>query len=154
MGGNFNESTRDMIGNMALGLRVDRAAAAHSGATTAYFNIKGGKVLMTGLVGEITAASGANACSWQSNPTTGTTGPVCAALDIDPALVGDALTITGVATGAMTYNASATGLPMMSVKGVVLPIGALEFISAAADGSSKWSIWYIPLEDGAYVEAA
>jgi hypothetical protein len=151
---NFNDSTRQMITNLVLGLRVDRALATHSGATTAYFTVAGGKVLLTGLVGEITTASGANACSWQHTPTAGTAQPVSAALDINPALVGDALTITGLGNGAMTYNASATGLPMMDVKGVVLTPGSLQFISAAADGATKWSLFYVPLEEGAYVTAA
>lgn len=149
----MNSSDRKRISELVLGFRVDKAEAALEGAKTAYFNIKGGRVLMTGLLGQITVAAGANACSWGATPTTGTAQPVCAALDINPALVGDNLTITGIANAAMTYNASATGLPMMA-NPVVLDIGTLDLTSAAADGSTKWSLWYIPLDDGAYVEAA
>ncbi len=151
---NYNKSTRQRVADLVAGLRVDRDAATHAAATTHYFKITGGKVLMTGLVGEVTVASTANACSWVANPTTGTaTQPVCANLDIDPAVVGDALTITGVGSEAMTYGGSATGLPMMSVKGVVLCAGYLDFIAAAAVGATKWSIFYVPIDDGAYVEA-
>lgn len=149
----FNESTRAMVTNIALGLRVDRAAANLSGALATYFRISGGRVLMTGLLGQITTASGANACYWVANPTTGTaTQPVCAALDINPAVLGDSLTITGVGSAAMTYNASATGLAM-GPTGVVLDIGTLDFVSAAADGATKWSLFYVPLDDGASVAA-
>lgn len=142
------------LAKLVLGKRVDRAAATHSGAATAYFTVSTGNVLMTALVGEVTVASGANACSWGHAPTTGTAQPVCANLDIDPALVGDLLTITGVGSDAMTYNASATGLPCINQKGVVLAPGSLKFTSAAASGATKWSMWYIPLEDGASVAAA
>lgn len=149
----YKFATKQEIVNLRLGMRVDRAAATHAAATTPYFTITTGAVLMTGLIGEITVASGANACSWQTNPTTGANTPVCAALDINPALVGDALTISGVGSDAMIYGAAA-GLGMMSVKGVILPIGTLDFIAAAADGATLWTLYYIPLEDDAYVVAA
>jgi len=137
---------------LILGKKVERAASTHIAATTPYFHVYTGKVLLTGLVGIITVASGANACSWLGEPTTGTDQPICASLDINPALVGDLLTITGVGSAAMTYNASATGLPMLGTK-VLLPIGDLSFIAAAADGATSWTLFYIPIDDGAYVEA-
>lgn len=142
------------IRKLKLGMKVERALSTHLAATTAYFTVTSGRVLLTGLVGLVTTASGANACSWTANPTTGTgTQPVCAALDINPALVGDALTITGVGSAAMTYNASATGLAGMSTP-VVLSEGTLDFIAAAADGATSWTLFYVPIDDGAYVVAA
>ncbi len=139
---------------LMMGIKVDRAASTHIAATTPYFTIAGGRVLLTGLVGAVTVASGANACSWVANPTTGTaTQVVCAALDINPAVVGDSLTITGKVADPMTYG-SAAGLPMMDVKGVVLNAGTLDFIAAGADGATSWVLFYVPIDDGAYVEAA
>lgn len=150
----YNKMTRQRVADIVLGLRVDRDAATHAAATTHYFKITGGKVLLTGLIGEITVASTANACSWVANPTAGTaTQAVCAALDIDPAVVGDALTIPGAGNAAMTYGGSATGTPMMGYKGQVLCAGYLDFIAAAAVGATKWSLFYVPIDDGAYVEA-
>ena len=127
----FNESTRAMLQQMGIGLRVDRAAAALVNAETAIFYVKGGAVLMTGFFGKITVASGANATHLTHVPTTGTSIPIAANLDIDPALVGDYLTITGVGTDAMKYNASTTGLCMMAYKGIVLSIGSFCYHSAA-----------------------
>jgi hypothetical protein len=150
----YNHTTREVSPLLSLGLRVDKTAAALSGGADAIFYVAGGAVLMTGLLGKITVASGANACVWTHVPTTGTTQPIAASLDINPALVGDYLTITGLATDAMTYNASAAGMPMMNYKGVVLPIGTLTLTSAANDGAASFSIWYVPLEDGAYVTSA
>jgi hypothetical protein len=135
---------------LKLGLKVDRAAATHAATTTPYFTIAGGRVLLTELIGKVTVASGANACSWVANPTTGTaTQKVCANLDIDPAVVGDSLTITGLAADAMIYGTTA-GLGTMA-RSVVLNVGTLDLIAAAADGSTSWTLFYIPIDDGGYV---
>lgn len=137
-----------------LGLKVDRAASTHIAATTPYFNVVGGRVLVTGLVGLVTVDSGANVCSWVANPTTGTaTQVLCAGLDINPALIGDSLTITGIVADPMTYGAAA-GLPMFEVSGIVCLVGTIDFIAAAADGDTSWVIFYVPMDDGAYITAA
>lgn len=149
----LNLSSRMKIADIVLGIRVDRAAATHINATTPYFTVSGGPILLTGLVGTITVASGANATNWEATPTAGATVPLSAALDIDPALVGDLYTITGVGSDAGTYNASATGLAMMT-SNQIIPVGAISFVAAAADGASSWSLWYVPLALGASVVAA
>jgi hypothetical protein len=152
---NYNQSTIDVIADIQLGICVERAAAALAAAQTAIFTVSVGAVLMTAFFGKITVASGANATHLTHVPTTGTAIPIAANLDIDPALVGDYLTITGIGSDAMTYNASATGLPMFgSAKGVILPIGNFCYHAAAADGSVAWTMFYVPLETGAYVTAA
>jgi hypothetical protein len=148
-----NFVTGKSLRQLKLGMKVDRDAATHAAATTPYFSIKGGRVLLTGLVGKVTVASGANACSWVANPTTGTaTQKVCANLDIDPAVVGDSLTITGLAADAMIYGTTA-GLGTMG-RNVILNVGTLDFIAAAAEGATSWVLFYVPIDDGAYVEAA
>jgi len=151
---NYSQSTIDVIADIQLGIMVARAAEALAGALTPIFNIIGGPVLMTGFFGYISVASGANATHLEATPTTGTSIPICADLDINPALVGDYLTITGIGSDAMTYNASLTGLPMFGgAKGVILPVGTLDVHPAAADGTVAWTIFYVPLATGAYVTA-
>lgn len=149
----YNDSTRIMLTTIALGIRVDRAVSTHLAATTPYFTVSGGPILLTGLLGTVVVASGANACSWAANPTTGANTSLSGNLDIDPAVAGDLMTITGVGNAVMTYNASATGLAMLATT-VVVPIGTIDFIAAAADGSTTWSMWYRPLAVGASVVAA
>ena len=149
----YNDSTRSMIATIALGLRVDRAVSTHLAATTPYFTVSGGPILLTGLLGTVVVASGANLSSWAATPTTGAATSLSGDLDIDPAVAGGHLTITGVGNAAMTYNASATGLAMMATA-VIVPIGTLDFIAAAADGSTVWSMWYKPLAVGATVVVA
>jgi hypothetical protein len=147
--GNYNTSTRQMLADIGIGMRVDRAASTHLAATTPYFTVVG-DVMITGLVGKVTVASGANLCSWSVNPTAGTTEGICADLDIDPALVGDLLGITGVVATAMTYGAAVVNI----MQPLVVTTGTIDFIAAAADGATSWSIFYVPLTDGAYITAA
>jgi len=139
---------------LTLGFKVSTTAATLAGAATPMFTITGGRVLMTAFWGKVTVASGANAVHIEANPTTGTDQPIAANLDIDPAIVGDTLTINGKADAAMTYNASTVGLQTMSEGPVILQTGTLDYHAAAADGAVLWSMTYIPLDDGAYVSAA
>jgi len=145
----FNESTRRMLSNMGVGLRVDRAAAALAAATTPYFTVTG-VIQLTGLFGLVTVASGANACSWSVNATVGTTVKICADLDINPAIVGDILGITGVIATAMTYGGAVVGM----MQPLIITAGTIDFIAAAADGSISAHLFYLPLSDGANVVVA
>ncbi len=149
----YNKGQRQASAAIMLGAKVSRAASTHTGGAVSLFTVAGGRVLMTALVGQVTVATTqATTAVLTHVPTTGTTQPIAASLDLDPALVGDQLTITGLATDAMTYNASAAGL-RISHK-VVLPIGAVTLTTGAAEGATSWDIWYIPLDEGASVSAA
>lgn len=158
MGANFNESTREMIGNIGLGLRVDRATATlPQGTAGTIFNVVGGRVLMTGILGEVTTAiGGGNAMKLIANPTVATAADtdLCGAVDMNTCDIGDLLSIEGTpATGMLAAHAGA--VQMIGQKGIALPVGTLQLHCAGSTtGAIKWSIWYIPLDDGAYVTAA
>lgn len=145
----FNDSTRQMLTNMGVGLRVDRAAATHIAATTPFFTVTG-VIQLTGLYSLITVASGANVCSWSVNPTAGTTTGICANLDINPALVGDLLGITGVVATAMTYGGAVVGM----MQPILVTAGTIDFIAAAADGATSSHLFYLPMTAGAKVVTA
>ena len=145
----FNDSTRQMLSNMGVGLRVDRAASTHLAATTPYFTVSG-VIQLTGLYSIVTVASGANLCSWSVNPTAGTTTSICADLDIDPALVGDLLGITGVVATAMTYGGAVVGI----MQPIIVTSGTIDFIAAAADGATSAHLFYLPMSAGASVVTA
>jgi len=145
----FNQSTRLMLSNMGVGLRVDRAAATHINATTPFFTVTG-VIQLTGLYSLITTASGANLSSWSVNPTAGTTISICADLDINPALVGDILGITGVVATAMTYGGAVVGM----MQPLIITAGTIDFIAAAADGASSSHLFYLPMTAGANVVTA
>lgn len=145
----FNDSTRLMLSNMGVGLRVDRPAAALAAATTPFFTVTG-VIQLTGLFGLVTVASGANACSWSVNPTAGTTTSICADLDINPALVGDLLGITGVVATAMTYGGAVVGM----MQPLLITAGTIDFIAAAADGTISAHLFYLPMSDDGNVVIA
>jgi len=145
----FNQSTRLMLSNMGVGLRVDRAAATHINATTPFFTVTG-VIQLTGLYSLITTASGANLSSWSVNPTAGTTTSICADLDINPALAGDILGITGVVATAMTYGGAVVGM----MQPLIITAGTIDFIAAAADGASSSHLFYLPMTAGANVVTA
>lgn len=155
---------RDFHGGKArrkalLGLHLERPTADISQLTgEAIFNIVGGKVLLTSIVGEVTEEiGGANAVKLIGNPTlsTATDTDLCTAVDINTCDVGDIISITGVPGDAL-YGAHLTAVPVMQCQGVVLQTGTLDQHSASAgvSGQIKWVITYVPLDDDAYMTVA
>jgi len=154
----------DQLRTLVLGSKVDRATATlPQTATGSIFTVAGGRIVLTSLVGEVTTALGATATSLNivHTPTVGTVGDLCAATVCTSDTIGTLYSITGVPADLMSaeklggtvvpvdYN---TGLPL---RGLVLPIGAIGLKASASDtGSVKWSITYVPYDNGASVVAA
>lgn len=141
---------------LLFGIRVDRAAATLPQTTTGtLFTVAGGRVCVTGIVGEVTVALGATVTSAKLllTPTTGTAVDLCAALAVTSKEAGTLLGITGLFSDALVAaNAGATVMPRNPV---VLPIGNLGLNTTANDtGQVKWTLFYVPVEDGATVVAA
>lgn len=152
----YNLSTRGRIADINKGLRVDKAATAVAAISTkSLFTVSGGNCIILGLIGEVTTIiqAQADATKYISTPTVGTAVDLCGAVDITGHEVGGLLTITGVlATAAVKGNAGAgvmMGNPIIVAPGVI-------GLNTAADntGAYKFSIWYIPAEDGAYITSA
>jgi hypothetical protein len=153
---NYNQSTRQMVANITAGLRVDRATAAlPAGTAEALFTVAGGKVLITGIVGEVTTViqTQANDTKLTANPTVGTSVDLCAVLDITADEVGCMYGVTGTPANAMVGTNA--GFAPWPAAAMVVNAGTIDLDCAATNtGSIAWSIWYVPLEDGAYIEAA
>jgi hypothetical protein len=137
-----------------LGQRVDRDTDNILTGEN-LFTIAGGRVLVTQIVGEVTTIMETKTINFKltSDPDVGTTNDMCANLDLTAAEVGTLLTISGTAADALRAGKSgsvtAQNVPM------IVAAGAIEAtVGATHTGSIKWSIWYMPLDDGAYVEAA
>lgn len=146
----------DQTRTILLGSKVDRATAALPQTTqSALFTVAGGRVIITSIVGEVTTViqTQANNTKIVSNPTTGTDVDLCAVLDITADQVGCLYGITGLFSDAMVgANAGATVLPRNPV---VVAAGTIDLSCAASNtGSVKWSVTYIPLDNGASVTAA
>jgi len=150
-----------------LGKRVNRAAALiPQTATEALFNVVGGNVLITSIIGEVTVLIGnvANTLQLQINPTAG------AAVVLDGGgynpqanAVGTLVTITGnpaddiigglAIAGGLAGGLLATGI---NTHGWVAPPGTIELITTADSvvGQMKWQCHYVPLDAGAVVQPA
>lgn len=138
------------------GFRIDRTTASLPQSTqSALFTVAGGRVIVTGIVGEVTTIIQNQACNTKlvANPTTGTDVDLCAVLSIANKEVGTLFGITGTfATAMVGANA---GAGVMCATPVVVPIGTIDLSTAASNtGAVKWSIYYTPLDDGAYITAA
>lgn len=141
---------------LLLGEQVNRATATlPQTAASAIFNIVGGRILLTSIVGEVTTIiqNQANNTKLTANPTTGTSVDMCAVLSIANDEVGCLYSITGTPGDAM-IGTNAGLVPAMA-KCLVIPVGTIDLDCAANNtGSVKWSVTYVPYDDGAYVTAA
>ena len=138
------------------GIRIDRATAALPQTTaSALYNVVGGRVAITGIVGEVTTVieTQANNTKLTANPTTGTSVDICAALSISADEVGTLYGISGLNSDAM-IGINAGALPWQT-RDVVVNTGTIDLDCAASNtGSVKWTLTYYPIDDGAYIEAA
>lgn len=160
MGGYVNPALVDpqSFTSVRHGFRVDRASdtlpAGPGAGTEALFTVSGGRVLILGLIGEVTVAiqNQANDTKLTANPTVGTSVDLCAALNIANDELGALYSITGAFTDAMIGGvAGAVGIP----EPFVVPEGTIDLDCAATNtGEIKWSLWYVPLDAGASVAAA
>lgn len=139
---------------LTLGQRVDRDTANITNGLS-LFNILGGRVIINLVLGEVTTIIETKTVTFKlvENPTVGTTNDMCANLDLTAAEAGSLLTITGTAGDAMLAGKS--GAVKSQAVPVICAVGAIQ--AAVGDthtGSIKWSVFYTPIDDGAYVEAA
>lgn len=147
----------DEVRAITQGIIVERATAALPQTTDeALFTISGGRILLLGLVGEVTTViqTQANNTKLKSNPTaTGADQDLCAVLDITADAVGELYTISGTVGDALRSDLL-VGNPILT-NALILSEGDIELDCAASNtGSVSWSIIYVPWDDGAAVAAA
>ncbi|MFJ5984314.1 hypothetical protein [Lentzea sp. NPDC092896] len=146
-----------------FGLKVDRATAALPQTTASpIFTVAGGRVLITGLIGEVTTAiqNQANNTKLIANPTTGSDVDLCAVVDVANLEVGGKLSLTpdldATPFSVALDKQLAGAIPMgFAAKAICVAAGSIDLSCAASNtGSVKWSVFYVPLDDGATVTAA
>ena len=139
-----------------LGARAERADAALPQTTAeALFTITGGKVLITGIVGEVGTVieTQVNNTKLTANPTVGSSVDICAVLSITADEAGTLYSITGTLTDALVGTTA--GAVAAQAKGVIVNAGTLDLDCAASNtGTIAWTIFYVPIDDGAAIEAA
>lgn len=146
----------DELRTIRFGQKVDKAATTVPQNTTAdLFTISGGRVLVLGVVGEVTTVVGGTSPTLKltANPTTGTDVDLCTATAISADEVGTLYAVDGVGNA---LEVGSSGAVESTAKPIVVAAGAINMSTAAADatGAIKWSLLYVPLDDGASVAAA
>jgi len=156
----FDPSTLAAIAFINRGARVDRAAATtdllFTTAKVPLFNVLVGRVLELAIVGEVTVeiSNDATLAKWTGTPTVGTAVDLCAnSATLAQAAVGKLLVMTGTLATAMTI-ANAGGALWQATAHVIAP-GTIDITGSVqgVTGAVKFSLWYLPLDDGAYVTA-
>jgi len=141
---------------LRYGYKAERGATAlPASAAAALFNVTGGRVAITKIVGQVTTVieTKANNTKLTANPTVGTSVDICAVLNITADEVGTLYGITGTNTDAL-IGINAGALPGQT-RDVVVNAGTIDLDCAATNtGAVKWSIWYVPIDEGATVTAA
>jgi len=141
-----------------LGLQVNRAAATlPATAQTPYFTVTGGKVLITGIVGEVTTAVQAQATTLQliATPAAGTAVALSsAATDATGKEAGATITPAATLGGALSISNAGANVLSFGV-GFVVRTGTIDLKTVATStGATKWTVTYVPLDSGAAVVAA
>lgn len=140
--------------SVGLGFRVDKASATlpASGNQT-IFTITGGRVMVNVLFGEVTTVVQAQACNLKvtSVPTVGTAADLAANLDINAKEAGCLFLVEGDGTALVGANAGAA-LSAVGGNPMILPAGIVRITTSATNtGATKWTLYYVPLDEGASV---
>lgn len=139
--------------------RVSKTYINWTAAKHTLFDIIGGPVIVTGLVGVVMATikAGASNLNLDLTPTApGTDVVLATALDIDADAIGTTYTMHGTFGNALVETTNG-GLEHIIDNQFIAPVGAITMEAAAeedGDGSIMWCLSYIALAPGAYVVAA
>ena len=141
---------------LLYGIKVDKATAViPQTAYGALFTITVGRVIVTSLVGEVTIAADATATNIKltATPTTGTAVDIATNVAITSKEIGCLLGVATYAGAMVCSNAGSTAIP---ANPFVVPIGTLGVTTSANNAvcSVKWSVTYIPLDEGAVLVSA
>jgi hypothetical protein len=144
---------------IAAGIAVSRATnTLPASATGNIFVVSGGRILVRGLVGEVTTVVQNQACTLAigTAPTvgTGSTTALGTASSIIAAPVGTH--VTSNPGGAAVVDLSTQAGVLLSTAALfVVPVGNITITTSATNtGSVKWDLLYVPLDNGAQVVAA
>ena len=157
----YNPQYMGVTADYRLGLRVDRAtqsgATLFTTAAVPLFRVSTGRVLVTCILGEVTTTLGADAtlAKFTGTPTTGTAVDLCAnSASLANLAAAKLLVITGTLATAMTL-ANAGGALLQATTHIIAP-GTIDITGSVqgVTGAIKFSVWFIPLDEGAFIATA
>jgi hypothetical protein len=155
---NISEDTAARMADMRYGCRVDRAAAVFNGAGADIFSVEGGNICLIGFYGEIMVAiDGAStaAISFDVDEAAALdTALGTATGNLNTYVAGRMFTLPAAA-GALAISGTCGAAPINVVPNYILPPGDFVLTTTAATtlGTVRWSLWYVPIDPGAYVVA-
>ncbi len=134
------------------GLKVERAAAVlPATATGNLFQITGGRVLLTNLSGEFTVAASATVTNLKLNAintASAANADLCTNGLVTSAPVGTLVSMTAVGSALLA------GVIGQQANELVLGAGFIRAVTDATNtGQARWTLTYVPLDDGAAVVA-
>jgi len=151
------------IRSIGLGVKVEKASAIlpATGLQT-LFTVSGGRVLVTSLIGEVTVVfdGTTNSLNVVHDPDVGAVGDISGATVCTSDIAGTLYTVHGIQAALLgTQKEGGTEVPTHVVAkspvggGFILPAGVTKLQTTGTDttGSTKWTMIYIPLDDGASV---
>jgi hypothetical protein len=154
----LTQSQIDNLKSYLLGKQVSKTAATLPATTTQnIFTIAGGRVMVMALVGEVTTICSATATNLKATsvPTTGSAVDIAANLAIANFEAGAILVVEGDGTALIGTSAGAGFAPALNALPFILPIGVVRIETSATNtGATKWDMWYVPMDDGAFVVSA
>lgn len=144
-------------------VKVSQPAVALPATTTGQlFRVKGGRVWVKALIGQVTTIIQAQACNIKvsskaldsASAAIGTAVDIASNVDINALEVGGMVFTEGDGTAAVKSNAG--GALAGANSGIWTAAQGEIYITTSATntGAMKWDLWYMPIDPGAYVEAA
>lgn len=153
----YTNQYRDVFTTIGFGFHAVKAAATVPQSTTQdIFLVTVGRVLVTALIGEVTVAIGAGTTpdlKVTLVPTTGSVYDVASDVVVASDEIGTLYSVEGDGTALLA--SSSGGITTAIGQGFVVQIGTIRIAASESTvGSTKWDLWYFPLDDGAMVASA
>jgi len=155
----YTNQSRDVFTTMGMGFHaVKTDANLPQGTTQDLFLVSGGRVLVTLLIGQVGTILGATAndlAIWSDPTATGTTYIIASAVEGNALQANSLLVVEGDGTALVITGLAGAG-PIISGTGKwVCPTGTIQLKAVASTtGTTKWDLWYFPLDEGAVVVSA
>jgi len=153
-----SEANWEALNLLGFGFHVSRVEDTLPQTTTeSLFTVAGGRCLVTLMYGEcVTTVFSATDPQLKitSNPDTGSSVDTAATVDSKDLEVGGFLLVEGD-TSALVKSLGGGIITAAGQREWVVPEGTIDLVAAASQtGSMKWDLFYVPLDDGAYIVSA
>ncbi len=150
------QSQIDAAQLLLMGVHVARATSTLPQNGTLHLFTVTGSVIVNLMVGRVTVAiqSSDPVAKITATPGAGSAVDVASTVDLTSLEIGGWVGVSGDGTALVKNN---HGASLLGAKPCffLVDTGTIDLITTASKtGSIKWDLWYVPLDDGAFVVAA